>query len=142
MRAGYSEEQLVQNRVATLVFGGAEAERRAWAEEAAALGSEAALLEARDEAALRAALARTSGVVYVPEADKVAPALQRELVRVLKTKEERPKFVLGLGLNPDTALSRGLLREDLHFAVGRSVVDLGAAPIKAAVKKRRAKKRK
>lgn len=142
MRAGYSEEQLVGNRVATLVFGGAEAERRAWAEEAASLGTEATLLEARDEAALRAALERSGGVVYVPEADKVPPALQREVVRVLKTKEERPKFVFGLGLNPDTALNRGLLREDLHFAVSRSVVDLGAAATKAAVKKRRAKKRK
>jgi hypothetical protein len=68
--------------------------------------------------------------------------VQRELVRALREKEERPKVVLGLSGSPDQALSKGQWRDDLHFAFSRGRVDLGNAEVKAARAKRRKKSKR
>ena len=138
--AGFTEAQLVSNRAVVLLYGGSEADRREWATEAAThLEGGRGLFEARDDAALSHALKAPAGVVYVPDAQVLSAPVQRELVRVLKQKEERPKFVLGLPVGPDTAWNKGLMRDDLHYALQRVKVDLGNAELKAALKKRRAK---
>ena len=135
--SGYSEEQLVRNRAPAVVVGGAEADRRAWAQEAAEALDAPALVEARDPASLLVALARGQGVVYVPDASQLALDVQREVVRTLREREERPKLVLGLAVSPEALLQKGLWRDDLHFALSRSRVDLSDAAVKRAVAKRR-----
>ena len=122
---GYLESQLLSNRAAVLLHGGTEAERRGWATEASHhFEREGTLYEAKDDQALAPALKAAGGVVYVPDAQSLSSAMQRELVRVLRQKEERAKFVLGLPVLPDTAWNKGLLRDDLHYALHRAQVDL------------------
>lgn len=135
----YPESQLVLNRASVLVFGGGEADRRAWAMEAASSLGLSQLTEAKDDAALARAQRSNQGVVYVPDAQVLSAGAQRELVRVMRQQEERPKFVVGLGMAPDAALQKGLLRDDLHFALHRAQVDLSDGELKATLKKRRAK---
>ena len=140
--SGYPEAQLVTNRAAVLLFGASENDRHSWAEDAAAAFSEEGPLEELrepEENAVAAALTRHRGVIYVPDASKLPWDSQRELARQLHEKEERPKWVFGLSMSPEGAVNKGLLRDDLAYALSRAQVDLGDAAIKAAVKKRRAK---
>jgi hypothetical protein len=138
MIRGYREEQLVHNRAAVVVWGGGEADRRDWAEEAAAsLDPEQGLLEVTDSAQLVKVLGAGRGVVYVPDAANLPGEVQRELVRTLREKEERAKVVLGLAQSPDQVLNKGLWRDDLHFAFTRGRVDLSDATVKQSRAKRR-----
>lgn len=126
---GYSNEQLKKNRAAVLLYGGSEADRRAYAAEAAAaFPGEGPLVEAKDAVAVARALTGSRGVVYVPDATALPFAAQREVVRTLREKEERPKLVLGLPLAPDTALDRGALLEDLRYWLRKAQVDVRAKP--------------
>ena len=139
---GYSEAQLVTNRAAVLLFGASEADRHEWAEEAAgAFLDEGPLEELREpeEKAVAAALGKSRGVIYVPDLSKLPWDSQRELARQLHEREERPKWVVGLGMSPDGAVNKGLLRDDLAHALARAQLDLGEPTVKAGVKKRRAK---
>ncbi len=138
----YSEHQLVTNRAAVLLFGASEAHRLEWAEEAAEAFTEEgplARLAEPEEESMAGLLARTKGVIYVPDASKLSWDAQRELARQLREKEERPKWVVGLGMSPEGAVGKGLLRDDLAYALARSKVDLNADAVKQSVKKRRAK---
>lgn len=142
MSLTYSEHQLVTNRAAVLLFGASEDKRLEWAEEAAdAFPEEGPLtqLEEPEEQTIAAAFAKTKGVIYVPDAVKLSWDAQRELARQLREKEERPKWVVGLATSPEGALNKGLLRDDLAYALARSKVDLNADDVKQSVKKRRAK---
>lgn len=137
---GYPEAQLVTNRTSVLVFGATEAERLAWAEEAAsAFEHEGPLFEAREPEHAAQALGRKKGVIYFPDVSALSWDTQRELARVLHEKEERPKFVFGLSFAPANALAKGTFRDDLKHALDRSTVDLGQPEVKAQVKARRAK---
>ena len=140
--SGYPEAQLVTNRSAVLVYGASEGDRHEWAQEAAeAFLEEGPLQELREpeEKSVAAALARNKGVIYVPDASKLPWDSQRELARQLHEREERPKWVFGLGMSPEGAVTRGLLRDDLAYALARARVDLGDSEVKQGVKKRRAK---
>jgi hypothetical protein len=139
---GYPEAQLVTNRSAVLLYGASESDRHTWAQDAAAaFADEGPLEELRepDEKAVVGALARSKGVIYVPDAAKIPWDFQRELARQLHEREERPKWVFGLSMSPDGAVTKGLLRDDLAYALARSQLDLGDSETRAAVKKRRAK---
>ena len=130
---GYSEDQLVKNRAVVVVWGAGEADRRAWASEAArALDPLGGLLEVNEPSLLTRALEKARGVVYVPDAAQLPADVQRELVRTLHEREERPKVVLGLAQSPDTALSKGLWRDDLHHSLARGRVDLNDPAVKAS----------
>jgi transglutaminase-like putative cysteine protease len=122
----YSLEALKKNRVSMLAFGGSEADRRALAQAAALELPGAGLIEARDAASLARAAGNARAVVYVPDLGALPADAQRSLVRVLKEKEERPKYVLGLGTTPETALEKGVLTEDLRFWLASSTVDVRA----------------
>lgn len=139
---GYKESQLINNRASVLLYGATEAERLAWAQEAAqAFAEEGALFEARDEKTWPQLLNRTKGVAFVPDVTKLEPSLQRQLAWMLNQKEERAKLVLGLSLSPETAANKGLLREDLAYRLSKAQVNLGDSEVKAEVKKRRAKQK-
>ena len=142
LEAGYPEGQLVTNRAAVLLYGASESDRHSWAEEAAAAFSdEGPLHELREpeEKAIAAALHKSKGVIYVADAAKLPWDSQRELARQLREKEERPKWVFGLSMSPEGAVNKGLLRDDLAYALARARLDLGDAAVKASMKKRRAK---
>ncbi len=125
----YSNEQLKKNRAAVLLYGGSEADRRAYAvEAAAAFPGEGPLVEAKDAPAIARALMASRGVVYVPDTTALPFATQREVVRTLKEKEERPKLVLGLPVAPDTAADRGVLLDDLKYWLRKALVDVRARP--------------
>ncbi len=142
MSSGYSESQLVTNRAAVLLYGASEADRQKWAQEAAeAFAEEGPLTELREpeEKVVTAAFSKSKGVIYIPDAGKLPWDSQRELARQLREKEERPKFVVGLAMSPEGAVGKGLLRDDLAYALARSRVDLNDVTVKQSVKKRRAK---
>jgi DNA-binding transcriptional LysR family regulator len=124
--ATYSLEALKKNRVSVLAFGGSEADRRALAQAAALELPGAGLIEARDAAAVASATGNGRAVVYVPDVAALPADAQRALVRALREKEERPKFVLGLGTTPETAFEKGVLTEDLRFWLATSTVDVRA----------------
>ncbi len=139
----YAEGQLVTNRVSVLLFGGTEGDRKAWAEEACEhLADDGPLVEAKDATALNQALSRRGGVVYVPDATQVSWAVQRELTRLLREREERPKFVFGLPATVTAAVQKGQLRDDLLFALSKSTIDLGHPAVKDAINNRRKKSKK
>ena len=134
---GYREEELVSNRATLLLYGGTEEERRSWALEAAHhFEHEGELLEVRQSAELVEALKRTRGVVYVPDVVKLGLEAQSHILRCLLRQEERPKLVLGMTGSADSALERGLLREDLHYRLNQAQVDLGTPGLRDALKKR------
>lgn len=140
--SGYPEAQLVTNRSGVLLYGASETERHEWADEAAAaFSNEGPLHELREpeEQSVAAALGRNKGVIYVADAAKLPWDSQRELARQLHEKEERPKWVVGLAMSPEGAVTKGLLRDDLAWALSRARVDLGDQDVKLGVKKRRAK---
>ena len=121
----YSLDALKKNRVSTLVYGGAEADRRGVAVTASQeLPGAGVLVEAKDAAAVERALSNPRSVVYVPDVTALPATTQRFLVRVMREREERPKLVLGLPISPDTATEKGGLTEDLRFWLARSTVEV------------------
>jgi hypothetical protein len=121
----YSLDALKKNRVSTLVYGGAEADRRGVAITASQeLPGAGVLVEAKDASSLERALSNPRSVVYVPDVTALPPTTQRLLVRVMREREERPKLVLGLPISPDTATEKGGLTEDLKFWLARSTVEV------------------
>lgn len=137
-RATYAEAELVENRVAVLLYGGTAAERQAWAEESAErLGSTATVVLA--PAALPAALSQRQGVVYVADALALGDAGQHQLLLCLQTQEERPKLVVGMQQGSEAALSAGL-RPDLHFRLRLAQVNLDTPGLRDDIAKRRARR--
>ncbi len=136
---GYSETALVSNRTSLLLHGGSEAERRAWAEEAASnFEAEGPLRVASDDAQLTAALSSTRGVVFIPDVSAISTVRQGEVVRILREREERPKFVIGLGSNPVAARDQGRIRWDLSYVLQIARVNLDEPGLKEAIRSRRA----
>lgn len=123
---GWSPDGLKKNRVSTILYGGTEADRRAFAVSASEELDGAGLIEAKDALSLERALGNVRAVVYVPDLAVIPPVTQRAVVRVLREREEKPKLVLGLATSPDTALEKGALTEDLKYWLARSTVDVKA----------------
>jgi hypothetical protein len=122
----YSLDALKKNRVAALLYGGTEADRRALAVAATQELEGAGLIEAKDAAALERAVSNARAVVYVPDVTVIPPVTQRFIVRMLREREERPKLVLGLPTSPETAAQKGGLTEDLRYWLTHSTVDVKA----------------
>ncbi len=140
---GYAEAQLITNRVSVLLCGGTEADRKAWAlESAEAFAEDGALYEAAEPGRLTQSLSLRGGVVYVPDASQLSWAAQRELTRLLREREERPKFIFGINASPAAVAQRGLIREDLLFALSKSTVDLASPLVKESINSRRKKSKK
>jgi len=140
--SSYGEADLVTNRVSVLLCAGSEGDRRAWAEEAAAaFPDEGPLVEACDATQVAQAFSLRAGVVFVPDASQLSWAAQRELTRLLREREERPKFILALAPSLAASTQRGLLREDLFFALSKGTVDLGSETVKASISRRRKAKK-
>ncbi len=138
MQGRYREDELVSNRATLLLSGGAEADRLAWATEAAAnFPDEGPLLVVQTPDELARALERTRGVVYVADVLALGLDAQGQLLQVLQ-REERPKFVLGLSTSPAEASARGLLRDDLAYRLQVAQVDLSTAGLREAIRARRA----
>ena len=137
---GYTEEDLISNRSALLLYGGDEAERRAWAHEAAGhFAAEGPLIEVRSAHELPAILGRTRGVVFVPDALGLGLEAQSHLLRCLQEREERPKIIIGLTLLPDEALQQGLLRDDLSYRLRLARVNLDSEGLREVLQARRRK---
>jgi DNA-binding transcriptional LysR family regulator len=138
VQSGYREDELVQNRAPVLLYGGTEAERRAWAEEAAAaFPDEGPLREVHSSDELRQALLATRGVVFIPDVANLSFDEQSQIVRCLREREERPKFVVGVSGSPTTALEKGVFRDDLAYRLERSRVDLSADGVRELIRARR-----
>ncbi|MFZ5441022.1 MAG: hypothetical protein ACOZQL_13525 [Myxococcota bacterium] len=120
----WTTDALKKNRVSALVYGGSEADRRAFAQAASQNLEGAGFVEAKDATALERASANPRAVVYVPDVTALPPATQRAVVKTLREREERPKFVLGLPTSPETAAEKGGLTDDLRFWLARSTVDV------------------
>jgi hypothetical protein len=134
----YAEAELVENRVAVLLFGGTAAERQAWAEETAQrLGSAATLVAAAE--ALPQALAGKDGVVYVADALALGEVAQQRLLQCLQTQEERPKLVVGVQQGPESTFGGGL-RPDLHYRLRLAQVNLDEPGLRDAIARRRARR--
>jgi hypothetical protein len=140
MYRGYSEQALVTNRSSLFLFGGSEAERRAWAEEAAANfeqeGPLAVVLTGTD---LAPALRKTRGVVYVPDVTALGDDAQALAVHVLREREERPKIVFGAPGDPAPLVEHGRLRDDLHYSLAMAQVNLEEPGVREAIRARRAR---
>lgn len=135
---GYREEELVCNRSSLLIHGGTEEERRSWAQEAAR-NFDVELVEVRQAADLPGALRQPNGVVFLPDVAKLGREAQFALLRCLQMQEERPKVVVGLSGAADAALTRGTLREDLHYRLHQAQVDLQKEGLRELLKQRWAK---
>ncbi len=135
----YSEADLVQNRASVLVYGGSEADRRAWADEVAQRLTQGALVEVGAGPDLDRALERKSGVVFIRDLTQLSSEAQGKLVRCLVERDEQPKFIVALPMAPDTARTKGQLREDLAFRLARARVDLSDPALKEAIRVRREK---
>jgi hypothetical protein len=137
---GYSEEDLVSNRAALLLYGGDEAERRTWAHEAAGhFAAEGPLAEIRSAQELSGPLGRPRGVVFVPDALALGLEAQSQILRCLQEREERPKIIIGLSRLPDEALQQGLLRDDLSYRLRLARVNLDAEGLRETLQARRRK---
>ncbi|NTX17641.1 Fis family transcriptional regulator [Myxococcus sp. CA056] len=121
--SGYREEELVCNRASLIIHGGTEEERRSWAQEAAR-NFDVELVEVRQATDLAGALRQRNGVLFIPDAAKLGRDAQGLILRCLQMQEERPKVVVGVSGAADAALSRGTLREDLHYRLHQAQVDL------------------
>lgn len=132
---GYREEELVCNRASLLIHGGTEEERRSWAQEAAR-NFDVELVEVKQAAELAGALRQPNGVVYIPDVAKLGRDGQALILRCLQMQEERPKVVVGLSGTADAALSRGTLREDLHYRLHQAQVDLQKEGLRELLKRR------
>ncbi len=135
-RAKYAEAELVENRVAVLLFGGTAAERQAWAEETAErLGRSPTIVTMAGS--LGAALAQKDGVVYVEDALALGEVAQQQLVTCLQTQEERPKLVVGVQQGAQSGFGGGALRPDLHYRLRLAQVNLDAPGLRETIAKRR-----
>jgi len=135
---GYSESELVANRASLFLSGGSVHDRRAWAEEAQrSFEGEGPLVVVTSGAELTAALTRSRGVVYVPDVTALSQDEQGRIVRCLQEREERPKFVLALGEQPQQAMNHGRLRGDLWYRLAQAQVDLTPSELKDAIRARR-----
>jgi hypothetical protein len=140
MYRGYSEQALVTNRSSLFLFGGSEAERRAWAEEAATnFAHEGPLSIASTAAELTLALRRTRGVVYVPDVTALRDEAQSLAVHVLREREERPKIIFGAPADPAPLVEHGRLRDDLHYSLAMAQVNLEEPGVREAIRTRRAR---
>lgn len=124
----YSLDALKKNRVSALVYGGAEADRRAFALAASQVLEGAGLVEVKDAPGVERVVGNARAVVYVPDVTALGAATQRLLVRVLREREERPKLVLGLPTSPEAAAEKGGLTEDLRFWLAASTIDVKGKP--------------
>lgn len=120
----YTADQLKKNRASMLMLGGSEGERRAFAVSAAQALPGEPFLEAKESAQLLRALKSHRGTVYVPDATALPEATQREVVRVLREQEERPRLAIGLSTSLDAASDKGLLTDDLRYWLRTSTIDL------------------
>ena len=137
---GYSEEDLVSNRAALLLYGGNEADRRAWAHEAAGhFAGEGPLVEIRSPQELSGSLGKSRGVVFIPDALALGLEAQSQILRCLQEREERPKVVIALPRLPDEALQQGLLRDDLSYRLRLARVNLDAEGLGEVLQERRRK---
>jgi hypothetical protein len=135
---GYSEDELVCNRAALLLYGGTEDDRRAWALEVAGnFAGEGPLVEVHNLPELEAALQRSDGVVFVSAVLGVGLEGQAQILRCMHEREERPKLILGLSINPDQALSEGVLRDDLAYRLKPARVNLDDPVLLNAIRARR-----
>ncbi len=135
---GYSENELVSNRAALLLYGGSENDRRRWALEAAGnFVEEGQLVEVGVASELEKALEPTKGVVFVADGQALGLEGQAQLLRCLKEREERPKLVIGIPLSPEAALEQGTLREDLSYRLQSARVNLDAPGLRDAIRTRR-----
>ena len=132
---GYREEDLVSNRASLIIHGGTEDERRAWAEEAAR-NFGVPLTEVRQGSELAGALRQPNGVVFIADAGKLPLDAQGLILRCLQMQEERPKVVVGVSGTAMAALTRGTLREDLHYRLNQAQVDLQTDGLRDALKRR------
>jgi len=137
---GYSEEDLVSNRAALLLYGGNEADRRAWAHEAAGhFAGEGPLVEIRSPQELSSSLGKSRGVVFIPDALALGLEAQSQILRCLQEREERPKIIIALPRLPDEALQQGLLRDDLSYRLRLARVNLDAEGLAEVLQERRRK---
>ncbi|RKH38033.1 sigma 54-interacting transcriptional regulator [Corallococcus llansteffanensis] len=132
---GYREEDLVSNRASLIIHGGTEDERRAWAEEAAR-NFGVPLTEVRQAAELPGALRQPNGVLFVADVAKLPLDAQGLILRCLQMQEERPKVVVGVSGAASAALTRGTLREDLHYRLNQAQVDLQTDGLRDVLKRR------
>ncbi|MCP3063534.1 Fis family transcriptional regulator [Myxococcus sp. K38C18041901] len=133
--SGYREEELVCNRASLIIHGGTEEERRSWAQEAAR-SFDVELMEVRQAVDLANALRQRNGVVFIPDAVKLGREAQGLILRCLQMQEERPKVVVGVSGAADAALSRGTLREDLHYRLHQAQVDLQKEGLRDLLRRR------
>lgn len=124
MTATYTLDQLRKNRASMLMVGGAEADRRAFAIAAAQALPGEPFLEVTESAQVLRALKSQRGTVYVPDVTALPASTQREVVRVLREQEERPRLVFGLGTSVDTAAEKGGLTDDLRYWLRSATVDV------------------
>jgi len=122
--SGYTAEQLKRNRASMLVQGGSEPERRAFVVATAQTLAGEPFLEAKDPAQVLRSLHGSRGTVYVPDVTTLPEATQREVVRVLREKEERPRLALGVPTTVDGAHEKGLLTDDLKYWLRTATIDL------------------
>jgi hypothetical protein len=135
---GYSEADLISNRAALLLYGGAEDDRRAWAHEASGhFASEGSLVEVRSVQQLQTALVQSKGVLFVPDVLALGMDGQRQIIRSLQEQEERPKIIVGLSKLPDEAIQQGLLREDLSYRLRVARVNLDLPGLADSIAARR-----
>lgn len=120
----YAAEQLKKNRASMLLTGGTEADRRAFAIAAAQGLPGEPFVEVTEPAQVARALKGGRGTIYVPDVTAVPAPVQRELVRVLREQEERPKFALGLPGAVQTAVDKGALTDDLRFWLRAATIDV------------------
>ncbi len=136
---GYSESALVANRTSLLLYGGSDLDRRAWAEEAALnFEEEGPLRIVGDDAEFLKTLSITRGVVFIPDISALSIQSQGELVRILRAREERPKFVIGISGNPVAAREQNRIRWDLSFVLQVARVNLDTPALAEALRSRRA----
>ena len=60
----------------------------------------------------------------MPDATALPAATQREVVRVLREQEERPRFVFGLATSVETANEKGGLTDDLRYWLRSATIDV------------------
>jgi hypothetical protein len=142
MGQGYSEAELITNRSSLILSGGGEADRRAWAEEAAAQFANEGMTEISSLAELVRALEHGKGVVFVPDAGALGYEAQGKIVHCLLNQEERPKIIVALSTSPADALAKGDLRDDLHYRLQMARVDLSKPGMKDLMRSRRAARAK